>query len=212
MPRRTHEPSREQAGHATHFERPSDARPAVGDRTAATPRAEQAEVIAEEPDLTTTPHQLDGADSGEPDLEPSLMDQELLTDPAAAPGGRDDVTDPVAEGDEVYIPPTDPVVAADASGDARVLGGFSTSAPETIAPRPSADGQIGDEALVDAVQAALRHDAATADLQIDVTVERGIVRLRGTVPGMEDVDNAEAVAGRVAGVVNVVDELQVAAL
>ena len=43
-------------------------------------------------------------------------------------------------------------------------------------------------------------------------VEQGIVRLRGTVPGMEDVDNAEAVAGRVPHVVDVAEELDVAEL
>jgi len=62
------------------------------------------------------------------------------------------------------------------------------------------------------VRSALAHDAATADLEIEVIVEEGVVRLRGTVPGMEDVDNAEAVAGRVPSVVDVAEELEVAAL
>lgn len=189
----------------------------VGQRTGslrdATAPSGQAEVIDEESDLTTTPHLLDGADAATPDLEPSFMDQDLLTDPMSAPGAPDKLSDPVADGDEVYVPPTDPVVGTSAHGETRVLGGFSTSAPEEIVPRRSAsDGEIGDEALVDAVQSALRHDATTTDLAIEVTVERGIVRLRGTVTGLEDVDNAEAVAGRVTGVVDVVDELQVAEL
>ena len=173
----------------------------------------QAEVVDEEPDLTTTPHTIDGADARRPDLEPSLVDQELLTDPMAAMGGQDDTNDPVADGNEVYVPPTDPVISTRPDGDAAVLGGFSTSAEEEIVPRRSAsDGQIGDEAIVDAVQSALRHDAATADLEIDVTVEQGVVRLRGTVPGPEDAENAEAVASRVRGVVEIVDELGVAEL
>jgi hypothetical protein len=232
MPRSTHEPSRDSAARATD-PRSENARSdrrtgggedmvtdeglgllPTGQRTGplgdATAPSGQAEVIDAETDLTTTPHLLDGADAAEPDLEPSLMDQEILTDPMAAAGGPDDVTDPVAEGDEVYVPPTDPVIGADPHGEPRVLGGFSTSADGQITPKRSAsDGQIGDEALVDAVQSALRHDAATADLVIDVTVEGGIVRLSGRVPGLEDVDNAEAVAGRVMGVVDIVEELQV---
>ena len=62
------------------------------------------------------------------------------------------------------------------------------------------------------MQSALRHDAATTDLAIEVTVEQGIVRLRGRVRGPEDVDAAEEVAARVEGVKEVVEELQVAGL
>ena len=184
----------------------------LGDAAAPSGRAE---VIDEESDLTTSPHSLDGADTApaDADVEPSLVDQELLTDPVAAVGGPDDSADPVADGDEVYVPPTDPVVQPGRHGDVTVLGGFSPSAGEEIRPRRSAsDGQIGDEAIVDAVQSALRHDAATTDLAIEVTVERGIVRLRGTVPGLEDAEAAEEVAGRVEGVKDVVEELQIAGL
>jgi hypothetical protein len=180
-------------------------------------RSGQAEVIDDEPDLTTSPHLLDGADAAIPDLEPSLMDQEILTDPLGAAGDTDDPStneiDPVADGDEVYVPPVDPVIITDRPGEARVLGGFAFSAEEQIVPKRSAsDGQIGDEAIADAVRSALRHDAATTDLDIEVTVEQGIVRLRGTVPGMEDVDNAEAVASRVEAVRDVAEELDVAGL
>ena len=168
------------------------------------------EVIDEESDLTTTPHSLDATDTDDAvaDVEPSLVDQELLTDPIAAPGGQDESVDPVEDGDEVYSPPNDPVITAGAHGEARVLGGFAAEA--TARPLRSSDGAIGDEAIADAVRSALRQDAATTDLQVDVAVEGGIVRLFGTVAGLEDVDNAEAVAGRVPGVVDVVEELQVA--
>ena len=95
------------------------------------------------------------------------------------------------DGDEVYSPPSDPVVTAGPHGETRVLGGFSPDAIE--GELHSSDGQIGDEAIADAVRAALRQDAATTDLQVDVEVEAGIVRLLGAVSGMEDADNAEAV-------------------
>jgi len=180
----------------------------TGESTEAT--THRADVIDEEPDLTTTPHQLDGADAALPDLEPSLVDQEILTDPMAAAGSPDDLEDPVAEGDEVYVPPMDPVVGTSPHGDTQVLGGFSASADESVLPpRSASDGRIGDEALVDAVRSALRRDAATTDLEIEVMVEQGIVRLRGRVAGIEDVDNAESVAAGVEGVVEVVEELQV---
>ena len=180
-------------------------------------RSGQAEVIDDEPELTTSPHLLDGADATAPDLEPSLIDQEILTDPLSAMGGTDDPPtdeyDPAADGDEVYVPPVDPVITTRAHGDAQVLGGFALSAEEEIRPRRSAsDGQVGDEAVADAVRSALAHDAATADLEIEVIVEQGIMRLRGTVPGIEDVDNVEAVAGRVPNVVDVAEELDVAEL
>jgi len=184
------------------------------------PTSRRIDVMAEEPDLTTTAHSLGESDPEDAsagdivsaDVEPSLNDQPLLTDPIAAAGDPDDWEDPVAEGDEAYVPPMDPVVTTDAHGQARVLGGFSADATVERSPLHSSDGQIGDEAIADAVRAALRDDAATTDLQVDVAVEGGIVRLFGTVSGMEDVDNAEAVAERVPGVVDVVEELQVASV
>jgi MoxR-like ATPase len=89
----------------------------------------------------------------------------------------------------------------------RVLGGFEAEA--SARPLRSSDGTVGDEALADAVRSALRHDSSTTDLDIEVSVEGGVVRLFGTVAGMEDVDNAEAVAGRVPGIIDVVEELRV---
>jgi osmotically-inducible protein OsmY len=64
----------------------------------------------------------------------------------------------------------------------------------------------------DAIRRELREDAATTDLVIEVVVEQGIARLRGRVPGLEDADNAEAVAARVPGLRDVVEELEVATL
>jgi hypothetical protein len=182
-------------------------------------RQHRTEIIAEEPDLTTTPHELGDDDSGYdvsgidarmPNLEPSFTDQPLLTDPMAAVGGRDALSDPVAEGDDVYVPAMDPVTTTNAHGETEVLGGFSLSASEQITPpRSASDGQIGDEAIADAVRAALQQDAATTDLDIRVTVRRGIVHLHGSVADLDDADNAEEVARRVEGIVDVAEELEV---
>src|SRR2546426_298639 len=63
------------------------------------------------------------------------------------------------------------------------------------------------------VREALLADAATSgfaeDLQIDTV--GGRVYLRGIVDDVEDTDNAAAVAAEVAGVVDVIDELEVRA-
>jgi hypothetical protein len=212
MPRSTHEASRDSAARATHDSVTDEELGLLPTGASNDSAPRRVDVIDEETDLTTTPHRLDGADAALPDLEPSLVDQEILTDPMAAAGAPDDLDDPVAEGDEVYVPPMDPVVGTTAHGEVHVLGGFSASAGEARSRRSASDGKIGDEALIDAVQSALRYDASTTDLDIEVTVEQGIVRLRGRVSGIEDVDNAEAVAGRVEGVAEVVEELQVTGL
>jgi len=182
-------------------------------------RTASAEVIADEPDLTTTAHSLAdteddaaayaGADADE--IEPSLVDQEILNDPMAASGPTSSSDDVVSDGDEVYVPPTDPVITTDEHGNIEMLGGFSQTAIDGVAPLPSAsDGKLGDEAIEDAIRAALRRDSATTDLQINVLVRQGVAHLRGTVPDLDDAENAEDVASRVPGVREVMEELTVA--
>lgn len=170
----------------------------------------RAEVLADETDLTTTPHLLGEEPGRSAEVNPDFMDQPLFTDPVAAVGDPDDTADPVSDLDETYVPPIDPVITTRAHGDAQILGGFAASGSEQIVPLRSSDGRIGDEALVDAVQAALRHDAATTDLGIEVTAVHGVIRLRGTVDDLDDAENAEAVASRVDGVVEVREELDIA--
>lgn len=65
------------------------------------------------------------------------------------------------------------------------------------------------KAVVDAVQRELARDAATTDLVLDVSADGRVVTLRGRVPNLTDTDNALAVAGRVPGVDDVVDEIEV---
>lgn len=74
----------------------------------------------------------------------------------------------------------------------------------------SSDGTLGDEAIADAIRRELREDAATTALTIDVAVYRGVARLRGTVQDIADAENAEEVAARVPGVLEVREELEVA--
>lgn len=112
--------------------------------------------------------------------------------------------DEAAEGDEVFVPPTDPV-----GTDREVIGGLATTSMDDISVERSSDGRLGDEAIRDAILRELREDAATTDLVVDVEVFEGSVTLRGSVPSVIDVENAEEVAARVPGVVEVDEELDV---
>jgi osmotically-inducible protein OsmY len=116
-----------------------------------------------------------------------------------------------------YMPPTDPVVRpSNYVQELEIVTGFgATSAeefPDTLATSALGDAPPGDEDIRQQVVEALRSDAATTDLLIDVVVRNGVVRLRGRVPTLDDAESAEEVAGRVPTVVEVIEELEVAAL
>jgi hypothetical protein len=134
-----------------------------------------------------------------------FTDQKTLVDPMAASGPSGEEDDDVSEGGTVYVPPVDPV-----GNNREIIGGFQSDSMEHVEVERSAlDGQLGDEAIADAVRRELREDASTTALEIRVDVENGIVRLRGTVADLDDVENAEAVASIVPGVVEVREELKV---
>ena len=134
-------------------------------------------------------------------IEPGdFTDQDILTNPAGASGpGYTAADEDISEGEEVYVPPTDPVRGP----DNEVLGGFATTSMDEVQPIQ------GDEDMRDAILTELREDAATTDLEIQVQVRKGVVRLRGRVTDMLDAENAAAVAERVPGVVEVLEELDV---
>lgn len=166
------------------------------------------------------------------DAGSQLLDRDLVTDPQPL---RDDMepdfNNPIDElgGDMTtnamiaveeglpYMPPTDPVVrpANDAQG-LSVAGGFGETSddeyPDLGATTATGDAPAGDEDIREQVIEALRTDAATIDLVIDVIVRNGIVHLRGQVPTIDDAEAAEEVAARVPTVLEVMEELEVAAL
>lgn len=116
-----------------------------------------------------------------------------------------------------YMPPTDPVVRP--SNDEQELAiatGFGETStdefPDSLATTALGDAPAGDEDIRQQVVEALRTDAATIDLVIDVIVRNGVVHLRGQVQTLDDAEAAEEVAGRVPTVREVVEELEVAAL
>ncbi len=125
---------------------------------------------------------------------------------ASGPSGAGD--DMVSEGDYVYVPPIDPV-----RDGWEVIGGFQSDSLESVEVERSAlDGLPGDEALADAVRRELREDSTTTALNIQVEVRNGVVHLHGTVDDLEDVENAEAVASVVPGIVEVREELEIAGM
>jgi osmotically-inducible protein OsmY len=118
---------------------------------------------------------------------------------------------------EPYFPPTDPVVEPSTGDEAiRVVGGFQDTSMQEMATAEDAEpGQEpdaidqyrgrDDEDIRDDVLRELSEDALTSDLELSVNVINGVVFLHGTVPGVEDAENAEAVAGRIPGVAEVQD-------
>jgi osmotically-inducible protein OsmY len=147
------------------------------------------------------------------DVDPDFTDRPGMNDPIEAAGaGSSEAEDP-AESGEVYTPPIDPVITADAHGQTHVLGGFDIDSMDDTSVEGSAmDNLPGDEALADAIRRELSEDSATTDLNSVVAVRNGVAHLRGQVADLDDADNAEAVAARVPGVREVVEELEVAGL
>ena len=145
--------------------------------------------------------------------EPDFTNHPGITDPIEASGASSSGPDDPAESGDVYTPPIDPVITTDARGQAQVFGGFELDSIDDVPVERSAmDRAPGDEALADAVRRELSEDAATTDLNIVVAVRNGVAHLRGDVPDLDDAENAEAVAARVPGVREVVEELDVAGL
>lgn len=122
---------------------------------------------------------------------------------------------------EPYFPPTDPVVEPSRGDqDLQVLGGFQDTSMDVMATEPDAPvgeepGQLqlyrerDDADIQDDVVRELREDALTTDLKLHVNVVNGVVFLRGSVPSLDDAENAEAVAARVPGVAEVQDLTEV---
>ncbi len=135
---------------------------------------------------------------------PDLAQPEVLSDDGLPLGER---VSRAAEEGETYVPPIDPVGTTDT-----VIGGFSRSSMDSTETERSSDGTFGDEAILEAVERELREDSATAGLAITVEVVNGYVTLTGEVPDIVDAENAEEVAARVEGVIEVEEALTVTGL
>jgi hypothetical protein len=135
------------------------------------------------------------------EIDPDFTDDIGTTDPQVA----------AAEG-VPYMPPSDPVVRpSDDNEELEILNGFAAGAMDDP---DLANGPRNDDEIALDVRRALRNDASTTDLDglIAVAVRDGVVRLTGEVPTLEDAENAEAVAGIVAGVTEVREDLHIASM
>lgn len=137
--------------------------------------------------------------------EDTRVESSNINEPYQDPAVSDIAASIEGEGAEPYFPPTDPVLTTDRHGEPQVLGGFSSGSMDDVHVARSADHQLGDEAIADAIRRELAQDATTMDLRINVEVRDGVATLSGPVDGMEDGENAEEVASRVPGVKEVRD-------
>lgn len=150
----------------------------------------------------------------ESSYDPLAPERRGLTEEDEAALGMDDVDDmseptgdPMVAADyaEPYLPPTDPPVVPGGRDTIEVADGFAATS-EGAEDRA---GVPGDDEITARVYDLLRSDAATTTLNLEVETIDGVVYLRGMVQALDDTDNAAEVAGRVPGVVEVVDEMTV---
>ena len=124
--------------------------------------------------------------------------------------GTTDIIEAIEEG-EPYFPPTDPPLRTVGLNNVETLGGFSITSLEE--PTEPVDDpvrlQLNDDDIAGRVRYALATDAYTADLNIEVEVEDGTVYLHGTVGSLDDVEQAEQIAGSVPGVIEVEEDLEI---
>ncbi len=88
-------------------------------------------------------------------------------------------------------------------GEAADPAPVETATPQTIAATQD-DG--ADQRITDRISGIFAELPAFAD--VEVSVSQGVVSLAGTVPKAEDIDRAEAIAGRISGVVTVENRLK----
>jgi hypothetical protein len=195
-------------------EEPASLRPALGEQEAGEDDAVlEADEVEHGPTATLT--DVDEADpatlSGAVPLESEDTSLEFLNDVELREGETDDALEASEEG-LTYVPPTDPPVIPGDEGDPEVASGFGATAfDEPFDADHHSEIVSRDDEMTDRVVEALRAEASTSALADMVAVETagGIVRLRGRVPDLVDEDNLVATAERVAGVSEVIDEIEV---
>jgi len=151
--------------------------------------------------------------------EPMLAEEgalESLTDVDMRSGETGDANVAAEEG-LTWIPPIDPPVVPDADSPdgIQMAAGFGVTSIDGEIDEDHRAEDISDEDEMTArVREALRADAATSRYADDLAIGtiNGVVALRGVVDDIDDGDNVIEVAGRVSGVVDVLDELDVKAL
>ena len=138
-----------------------------------------------------------------------LTDLELRADETSNP-------DVAAEEGMPWVPPMDPpVVPAEGPEGLEVASGFGASAlDEPYDEDHRSELLSAEDEMSSRVREALRADSSTSPFEdrIVIGAVNGRVVLRGHVPDLVDSDNVVAVAERVEGVFEVIDETEVDAL
>ncbi len=148
--------------------------------------------------------------------EPEAENLELLTERELRAGETGD-PDVAAEEGMTYVPPSDPPVVPseeDPQG-VEVAAGFGTTASDEPYDQSHRGESVSEEDAMSArVREALRADAATSRYADSVAIgtRGGTVALRGVVEDLHDTDTLVEVVGRVTGVDEVIDELEVRGL
>jgi hypothetical protein len=150
-------------------------------------------------------------------VNPALGDDESLEALTTRElrGGETNDPNVAAEEGDTWVPPTDPPVVpdhADPQG-ARVAAGFGQTAMDEPYDADHHGDLLPDEDEVTArVREALRADARTSRFadEIGIETEGGTVTLRGILEDVDDSDMLVEVAGIVTGVVEVIDETELA--
>ena len=117
----------------------------------------------------------------------------------------------------VYTPPHDPpVIPSHRAGGIEIGIGFAQSMEETNPNEEVLPAHVdnNDLDLEDDIVTALRYNSETTNLSgdIQVRVRNGIVRLYGTVSDLQDSDIVEDIIRDIDGVVDVINNLDVAAI
>jgi BON domain len=138
---------------------------------------------------------------------------EGLTEMDLRDGETDDPNVASQEG-LTYVPPIDPPVisAPDDPQGARIAAGFGVSADDEPYDRSHQSELIsGEDEMVERVRDALLADAATTGYADSLAIAaRGrTVAVRGVVDDIDDSDDIVDVISRVAGVDEVIDEIEV---
>lgn len=162
--------------------------------------ADISDILHDEPEESGRDLEIEGTEESPEPVD--FMGQEL---------GAADFMEAASEA-EPYFPPTDPVVepTKEHYEEIEVVGGYApTSMEEMEDPYEPVTGGRGDDQITEEVLNELREDAGTTDLNVYVETREGVVHLRGVVPSLEDVELAEEVASRIAGVTEVREELEI---
>jgi hypothetical protein len=151
--------------------------------------------------MSNNPDVLDLDDSWRVESEePDFMDE----------AGTNDIIESIEEG-EPYFPATDPPLTTRSFTNVDVLGGFSDTSLQSPdeAEEDPLRVQGGDDEIAERVRYALSTDAYTTDLNIDVEVVDGVAYLHGIVSSLDDIEQAEQIAGSVPGVEEVEEDLEI---